>query len=39
MEASSRLKDLEVLRTAYDQGLFKMRLRAMLFSESKDDAA
>ena len=39
LEASSRLKDLDVLRAAYDQGLFKMRLRAMLFSESRDDAA
>ena len=39
MEASSRLRDLAVLRSAYERGLFKMRLRAMLFSGSLDDAA
>ena len=39
LEASSKLRDLDVLKAAYDQGLFKMRLRAMLFAESRDDAA
>jgi len=39
LEASSRLGDLEVLRAAYDRGLVKMRLRAMLFAASGEDAA
>jgi predicted amidohydrolase YtcJ len=39
MEASSRLEDLAVLQTAYDEGLFKMRLRAMLFAGFREDAA
>ncbi|MDR2724507.1 MAG: amidohydrolase [Candidatus Adiutrix sp.] len=39
LEASSRLRNLEVLRKTYDEGLFKMRLRALLFSASGDDAA
>ncbi len=39
LEASSRLRDLDVLRSAYEEGLFKMRLRAMLFSETGEDAA
>jgi predicted amidohydrolase YtcJ len=39
LEASSRLRNLDVLREAYDEGLFKMRLRAMLFAASREDAA
>ncbi|MCL2028879.1 MAG: amidohydrolase [Deltaproteobacteria bacterium] len=37
LEASARLRDLEALRAAYGEGLFKMRLRAMLLADSRDD--
>jgi len=39
LEASSRLRNLDVLQEAYAEGLFKMRLRAMLFAASGEDAA
>ncbi|MDR3037694.1 MAG: amidohydrolase [Candidatus Adiutrix sp.] len=39
MEASARLRELEVLKALYGEGLLKLRLRAMLFVDSGDDAA
>jgi predicted amidohydrolase YtcJ len=39
LEAAARLRELDALKAAYEEGVFKMRLRAMLFAGSREDAA